>query len=301
MATEERAGADGPGWRPWRQRRQPPAWTQALADGDDVGFFGPGSAVWTVNGALPTLVAGIRALLLQTLHPGAMAGVHDWSTYSADPLRRLDGTVRWVAVTTFGDRRSATAASAFVSHLHDRVRGTYTDARGDERAYAANDEVLLRWVHDAFTEAFLGAHALWGGAIPGGPDAYVREWAQAGRLMGVQHPPTSVEELHAEMTAFLAEAKPDERVAEAVRFLRRPGLRGLTGALYPILFAGAVASLAPQYRELLRLRRPRWPAITVTRVLLVLAARVLGAVSPSEENARRRVARLEASRAEVPE
>ena len=112
-----------------------------------------------MNGALPTLVAGIRALLLQTLHPGAMAGVHDWSRYNEDPLGRLDGTVRWVAMTTFGDRRSATAASAFVSRLHERVQGTYVDARGVERSYAANDEELLRWVHDAFTEAFIGAHS----------------------------------------------------------------------------------------------------------------------------------------------
>ena len=102
----------------------------SLAEGDDAGFFGPGSAVWAVNGALPTLVAGIRALLLQTLHPGAMAGVHDWSRYNEDPLGRLDGTVRWVAMTTFGDRRSATAASAFVSRLHERVTAPTSTPRG---------------------------------------------------------------------------------------------------------------------------------------------------------------------------
>ena len=288
--------ARGARWRPrGRIARSPqelPAWTRALAEGDDAGFFGPGSAVWAVNGALPTLVAGIRALLLQTLHPGAMAGVHDWSRYNEDPLGRLDGTVRWVATTTFGDRRSATAASAFVSRLHEHVTGTYTDAAGVERAYAANDEQLLRWVHDAFTEAFLGAHQTWGRAIPGGGDAYVREWAQAGRLMGVTDPPTTVAALHAEMSEFLREAKVDDRVVEAVRFLRRPGQPGLTGLVYPILFGGAVASLAPEYRRLLGLRRPRWPAITLTRIALAVAVVVLGPVSPSERNARARIARL---------
>ncbi|WP_139417981.1 oxygenase MpaB family protein [Agromyces laixinhei] len=280
-------------WHPLRRRRAaPPAWTDALAEGDDAGFFGPGSAVWAVNGALPTLVAGIRALLLQTLHPGAMAGVYDWSRYRDDPLARLDGTVRWVAVTTFGDRRSATAASAFVSRLHEHVTGSYVDATGVERRYSANDEELLRWVHDAFTEAFLGAHEIWGGPIPGGPDAYVRQWAQAGRLMGVQNPPATVDALRGEMTAFLADARYDERVAEAVHFLRRPGLPGLTGRMYPILFAGAVASLDPRYRGLLGLRRPWWPAITLTRALLSVARRVLGGVSPSERNARARVSRL---------
>jgi uncharacterized protein (DUF2236 family) len=287
--------------RSTRSHQELPPWTRALAEGDDAGFFGPGSAVWAVNGALPTLVAGIRALLLQTLHPGAMAGVHDWSRYNEDPLGRLDGTVRWVATTTFGDRRQATAASAFVSRLHERVTGTYTDAAGIERSYAANDEELLRWVHDAFTEAFIGAHEIWGGPIPGGPDAYVREWAQAGRLMGVANPPTSVAALRAEMSGFLSEAKVDERVVRAVRFLRRPGLPGLTGMLYPLLFGGAVASLAPEYRTLLGLRRPWWPAITITRLLLAAATRTLGRVSPSERKARERIDRLEGRAEPVPD
>lgn len=277
-----------------RSQAELPAWTRALATGDDAGFFGPGSAVWAVNGALPTLVAGIRALLLQTLHPGAMAGVHDWSRYSEDPLGRLDGTVRWVATTTFGDRQGATAASAFVSHLHERVTGTYVDAAGVERHYSANDADLLHWVHDAFTEAFVGAHEIWGRPIPGGPDAYVREWAQAGRLMGVVDPPTTLDGLRAEMIDFLEAAKVDDRVVQAVGFLRKPGLPGITGRVYPILFGGAVASLQPRYRELLGLRRPWWPAITSTRVALWVAERLLGPVSPSERNARARIARLEA-------
>jgi uncharacterized protein (DUF2236 family) len=277
-----------------RSHEELPKWTLALAEGDDAGYFGPGSAVWAVNGSLPTLVAGIRALLLQTLHPGAMAGVHDWSRYHEDPLGRLDGTIRWVATTTFGDRRAAAGASAHVARLHERVEGTYTDASGAERPYSAGDQALLHWVHDAFTEAFLGAHEVWGGPIPGGPDAYVREWAEAGRLMGVTDPPTSVAQLHAELAGFLEEAKVDERVVQAVRWLRRPGLPGLTGFAYPILFGGAVASLPPRIRTLLGLRRPWWPAITLTRVALWIAARILGSDSPSERNARARIARLEA-------
>ena len=284
-----------------RSQAELPPWTRALAEGDDAGFFGPDSAVWAVNGALPTLVAGIRALLLQTLHPGAMAGVHDWSRYREDPLGRLDGTVRWVATTTFGDRRSATAASASVSRLHDRVKGTYVDAAGVVRPYSAHDQELLRWVHDAFTEAFVGAHEIWGGPIPGGSDAYVREWAQAGRLMGVTDPPTSRAELQAEMAGFLSHAKVDERVVRAVRFIRKPGLPGLTARVYPILFGGAVASLPQRYRELLGLRRPWWPAITLTRIALTAARWILGEVSPSERNARARIADLECRGAAQPD
>jgi uncharacterized protein (DUF2236 family) len=238
------------------------------------------------------MVAGIRALLLQTLHPGAMAGVHDHSRYREDPMGRLDGTVRWVMTTTFGDRAAAAAGSAFVSRLHEHVTGSYVDVRGTEQAYSANDPILLSWVHVAFTEAFLGAHRVWGGEIPGGADAYVREWARSGELMGVADPPTSVAQLNQQLAAFTADAKPDERVAEAVRFLRRPPLPKNLRFAYRILFAGATASLSPQYRRLLGLRRPWWPAISATRLLIWVLRGAVGEETPSERHARARIIRL---------
>src|SRR5215218_6439588 len=76
-------------------------WITEVGDGDDEGYFGPESPTWLVHGDMPTLVAGIRALLMQTLHPGAMAGVHDHSRYKEDSLGRLSGTVRWLVTTTF--------------------------------------------------------------------------------------------------------------------------------------------------------------------------------------------------------
>jgi uncharacterized protein (DUF2236 family) len=275
-------------------RPAPQQWTIDLQNGDDAGFFGPGSAVWAVNGGLPAMVAGVRALLIQTLHPGAMAGVHDHSRYREDPMGRLDGTVRWVLTTTYGDRAQATAVSAFVTRLHHHVTGEYEDARGEVRDYAANDPELLSWVHVAFTEAFIGAHEIWGGPIPGGPDAYVREWAKSGELMGVANPPTSVAELREQLAAFTADAKPDERVREAVGFLRRPNLDGSVGKVYPILFAGATASLSKEYRALLGLRRPWWPAITATRLLIAFVGALAGSKrTPSERFARARIDRID--------
>ena len=152
-------------------------WIAEIGEGDDEGFFGPESAAWEVHAAMPTLVAGIRALLMQTLHPGAMAGVHDWSRYKSDPLGRLTGTIRWIVATTFGSTEMARRESARVSRFHDRVNGAYP-AGGAEVTYSAHDPELLRWVHLAFTEAFLGCHETWGGPIPGGADGYVREWAR---------------------------------------------------------------------------------------------------------------------------
>ena len=101
-------------------------WVSQMSDGDDAGYFGPGSAVWHVNGAAPTMMAGIRALMMQTLHPGAMAGVADHSRYHTDPLGRLAGTVRWVVVTTFGSTDTVAAEVARVGRMHQRVTGSYT-------------------------------------------------------------------------------------------------------------------------------------------------------------------------------
>jgi uncharacterized protein (DUF2236 family) len=269
-----------------------PDWVQAMEDGEDAGLFGPGSAVWAVNGATPALVAGIRALLMQTLHPGAMAGVHDWSRYREDPMGRLAGTVRWVLTTTYGDRATAQASSAWVGRLHDHVSGGYSDASGVDSQYSAHDPALLSWVHLAFTEAFLGAHLAWGGAIPGGADQYVLEWARAGRLMGVQSPPESAAELRSQLREFAPQLKPDRRVLDAVKFLRHPPL--LPGARlgYRLFFAGAVASLPSDYRRMLGLRRPWWPAMTATRIALRAMAALLGRPSSSEAAARVRIAGL---------
>ncbi|HEY0373956.1 MAG TPA: oxygenase MpaB family protein, partial [Amnibacterium sp.] len=169
-----------------------PDWTRALAAGEDAGYFEPDGAVWTVHRDIATLVAGPRALLMQALHPGAMAGVHDWSRYREDPFGRLDGTIRWITTVSFGSTEQARAASAFVSRIHERVRGMYEDAEGRPVPYAASDPDLLTWVHLAFADSFLRTHLLLSAhPIPGGADAYVRDWAIAGDLMGVPHPPRS--------------------------------------------------------------------------------------------------------------
>ena len=162
-----------------------PYWVKNIEAGDDIGFFGPGSASWAVHGGMPTMVAGIRALLMQTLHPGAMTGVHDWSRYKEDPLGRLAGTIQWLITVTFGDTALAEKESGRVSKFHDRVKGTYIDAQGNEQNYSAGDPELLYWVHVVFTDAFLGCQQAWGEAIPGGADQYVNEWAIAGELVGV--------------------------------------------------------------------------------------------------------------------
>ena len=273
-----------------------PSWVRALAEGDDRGYFSDGGAAWTVHAGTATFVAGIRALLIQALHPGAMAGVHDFSRYREDPIGRLTGTVRWIICVTYGSTEQAHAETARVGRLHQRVSGTYSTEAGP-RTYSASDATLVEWVHLAFTEAFLGAHQRWGGPIPGGADAYVREWAQAGRLMRVPDPPETEAALRSRMDAYLdrGELVYDARVAEVVRFLRDVPFTGSMRLAYRVLFAAAVASLPRQYRALLGLRRTPLPVITATRIVLAISSRALGSGPRAHDFARRRHQRLQGS------
>ncbi|CAD5995861.1 conserved protein of unknown function [Agreia sp. COWG] len=278
---------------------KPPEWSERLDEGTDAGFFAPGSATWSVHGGMSTIVAGIRALLIQALHPGAMAGVHDHSRYKTDPLGRLAGTIRWIFTVSYGDTATAIGASNWVLRLHERVVGSYVDAQGERRPYAANDPELLTWVHLAFTDSFLATAKLYGKPIPGGPDAYVREWAKAGELMGVPHPPRSEAELVAQMRAFLDSGTLvyNDRVAEAVSFIRRPPIGRSLMPGYALLFGGAVASISEPYRSMLKLRVPSLGALPLpvratTRLTLNMIAGTLEKDPPSELAARRRLARL---------
>ncbi len=274
-----------------------PQWELDLAKGDDVGHFGPDSAVWAVHGSTTTIVAGVRALLLQALHPGAMAGVHDFSDYRSDPLGRLAGTIRWIFTVTYGDTRAAKSGSDWVLRLHERVHGTYVDADGVEQPYSANDPEIARWVHLAFTDAFLSSHQRYGGPIPGGPDAYVAEWAVAGELMGIPDPPRSEAELRKQMASYDSQLRSSDYVQEALTFLRRPPLPRSQQPGYQVLFAGAVASLEPKHREMLGLKAPHLGPVQLpmkfpVKLVLGVIRFGLGPEPPSEKSARERIARL---------
>lgn len=274
-----------------------PQWELDLEKGDDGGYFGPESAAWAVHGSMTTLVAGIQSLLIQALHPGALAGVQDHSSYRSDPLGRLAGTIRWIFTLTYGDTAAARLASATVLRIHGHIRGSYTTSSGEVRPYTANDPDLLRWIHLAFTQAFLATHEAYGGPIPGGSDAYVADWAVAGALMQVDNPPTTVSGLSDELAAFTSELRYDETVAETVAFIKNPPLARSQQLGYRVLFAAAVASLPAHYRSLLKLHTPRLgpiplPVVGPTRAVLAVVGWSLGSPLPSEASARARRIRL---------
>jgi uncharacterized protein (DUF2236 family) len=218
----------------------PPDDAGGAGDGGDVGLFGPESVTWRVHSHLSMLVGGIRALIVQTLDPLAMAAVADHSLYRSDPLGRLRRTAAFIASTTFGTTAEAEAAVARVRAIHDGVYGVAPDGR----PYAANDPELLAWVHHVEVQSFLLAYQRIGpGLRPPDADRYVAEMARLGVLLGVVDPVTDALALdrwvheHPEQRAT-AEAR------RAVRFLIAPPLPASARAPYTVLLAAAV-SLVP--------------------------------------------------------
>ena len=273
-----------------------PEWVAQLAEGDGVGYFGPGSAAWTVHGGLPTLVGGIRALLMQALHPAALAGVMQHSRYEEDALGRLAGTTQWLTVVTFGDTTQADRECARVRGMHRKVHGTY-EVDGVQHPYDATDPELLRWVHLAFTDSFLTTHQVWGGPIPGGPDAYVREWAKSGELVGVVDPPRSVAELKSQLAQRRHLLRGGSQARQTAAFIRRPPLPFAAQGPYAVLLLGALSTMSAEHLSMLGLPRvPRQVARPAVGALLGGLGLALGTTSPSQRAAAARIHRNSASR-----
>jgi uncharacterized protein (DUF2236 family) len=211
-------------------------------------------------------VGAIRALLLQSLHPLAMAAVAEHSDYRGDPWGRLQRTSHFIGVTTFGRAADAQQAIARVRAIHQRVTGLAPDGR----PYAASDPHLLTWVHIAEADSFLRAHARFGTRPldQAGRDGYVADMARIGAEIGVPDPPRTETELADRIRAYRPELAATTAAREAARFLLlRPPLPAIARAPYGVLAAAAV-SLLPGWA-----RRPLYlPRLPVTETVLVRPA-----------------------------
>jgi uncharacterized protein (DUF2236 family) len=207
--------------------------------------------IWRVHADASMFVAGIRALLLQSLHPLAMAGVAGHSGYKGDPWGRLQRTSTFLATTTFGTVADAESLIERIRGVHQRVRGRAPDGR----QYAASDPHLLRWVHVAETDSFLRAHQRYGvtALTAAEADRYVAQSCVVATRLGVIDPPTTVAGLDAAIESYQPELEGTAQAREAARFLilhpplpwsAQPGYAALAGAGVALLPAWARRQLA---------------------------------------------------------
>ena len=226
-------------------------------------WFGEDAVIRRVHADSAMFVGGLRALLLQSLHPLAMAGVAEHSDYRTDPWHRLQRTADFLAATTYGPTEEAERAVARVRAVHERVVGVAPDGR----SYAANDPHLLRWVHVAEVDSFLAAHQRYGEAplLPHERDGYVREMAVIARALGVPAPPESERALRDQIRAFRPELQGTPAAREAARYmLLQPPMHPAIRPMYTLLGSAAVALLPRWARWPLRL--PSLPVLEAVAV-----------------------------------
>ncbi len=218
-------------------------------DPADDGFFGPGSVTWRVHSDLSGPVSGLRSLLLQALHPLAMAGVDQHSQWRDDPGDRFATTSAYVLTITYGDRAAARAAAQRVRRIHERVRGTDTVTG---QPYAADDPALLIWVHAALVDSGLAAAALYGAALtPAEQDQYVAEMTAAAELIGIPAAsyadggaPASVAELAAYFEAVRPSLATSKSTADTAAYLLgMPDIEPELAEAWQVLAAAAVTAL----------------------------------------------------------
>src|SRR5438105_6301588 len=106
-----------------RDGQLPPPHAAGSRDGAeaDPGWFGPDSVTWRVHADTSMLVAGMTAFALQALHPRAMAGVWDHSTFGGDFFGRTRRTGEFVQGVVYEPSAAAERRCTVLRRVHDRV------------------------------------------------------------------------------------------------------------------------------------------------------------------------------------
>ncbi|MGL4743250.1 MAG: oxygenase MpaB family protein [Dermatophilaceae bacterium] len=236
-------------------------------------WFTPEDPVWRVHADASMFPGGVAALLLQSLHPGAMAGVAGHSGYRGDPWGRLQRTSHFLATTTFGTVADAERAITRVRGIHERVRGR--DHRG--RPYRASDPGLLGWVHIAEAASFLAAYQRFAPTPLGSDEAdtYVAQSAAVAERLGARDMPKDVATLRQALDAYRPDLEASPAARDTARFLLLdPPLPWTARPGYGLLAAGGVALLPQWARTELRVPVPG-PAATVAGALGQLGTNVV--------------------------
>jgi uncharacterized protein (DUF2236 family) len=258
----------------------------------DAGLFGPGSVTWRVNIDSGGPIGGLTALMVQALHPLAMAGVDQHSAWRQDPVGRLAATSTYVTTISFGERAAAEKAASVVRRIHEHVRGVDTVTG---KPYEAGDPALLLWVHAALVDSAITAARLFGTPLSAeDTDRYVAEMVVAAELVGV--PTGMVPASYRALQEYMESVRPELLCTPAAResmtyLLEPPGLDEDIAEIWQDVRDGAVAALPTWAREMYGYAAPEMtPArqLEIRQALGVLDAVFLGESGVLE--ARQRIA-----------
>ena len=244
----------------------------------DAGLFGPDSVTWKIHADFPGMMAGgIAALMLQALHPRALAGVWDHSNFRDDALGRLRRTTMFVAATTYAPTADAERIIRLVDGIHDRVHGTTADGQ----PYSAHDPDLLTWVHCTEMASFLDGYMRYRRADLdiSIQDRYFDETRRIAEALGACDVPGSRAAMDDYFAAMQPQLRFDERSRDTLAVLDNMDLPIPVAGVSRRLFLGAGAALLPTWARDLTGRSAR------ARLLDRSAAAGLNRVGPLIRNA----------------
>jgi len=238
----------------------------------DPGWFGPDSVTWRIHAEFPGMLAGgLCALMLQLLHPRALAGVHDHSNFRQDLVGRLRRTTAFVAGTSYAPAAEVEKLVERVRRIHARIAGTLPDGR----TYAADDPELLTWVHVTEAHGFLEGCRRYCREVPAAiADRYYDEYRRVAEALGAREVPASEAQVHDYFAAQQPQLRMDARAREVLEVLEAVRLPVPLPGLSRELFLSAGAALLPDWAQQL-LGRSRGQ-----RLRARLAARTLRGAAP---------------------
>ncbi len=188
----------------------------------DSGLFGPDSVTWRVHGDPVLAVGGLRALVLQSLHPLAMAGVAQHSGFRSDPWGRLQRTAEYIGQISFDTTAEAERAAARVRGIHRKLTGT-DPATG--APFRIDDPDLLLWVHCCEVDSFLSTVRRAGLPMTDADaERYLEEQVLAATLVGLNAAavPASSADLADYFSSMRHQLRLTAQARAAARFLLLP-------------------------------------------------------------------------------
>lgn len=238
----------------------------------DPGWFGPDSVTWRIHSEFPGMLAGgLCALMLQLLHPRALAGVYDHSNFRDDLVGRLRRTTSFVAGTTYAPSAEVETLVSRVRRIHAQVVGTLPDGR----AYAADEPELLTWVHVTEAYGFLEGCRRYCRDVPVAvADRYYDEYRRVAEALGARDVPASEAQVAEYFAAQQPQLQMDARSREVLEVLAEVRLPVPLPGVSRDVFLAAGAALLPLWAVQL-LARSRGQQLQS-----VVAARVLRSVAP---------------------
>ena len=246
----------------------------------DPGLFGPDTATWKMHADFPAMMSGgVCALMLQTLHPRALAGVLDHSNFRSDALGRLQRTTMFVGATTYAPRQHAERIIQRVDQLHTKVKGKTRDGR----SYSARDPELLTWVHCTEMLSFMRGYLTYRrpDLSVHWQDMYFDETRRIAEALGATHVPDSRAAMDDYFESMLPELEFSERSRDTLSVLESMQLPIPAAGLSRRVFLGAGAALLPDWSRTLipRNRKQRAADWAASQSLRRVAPLIRGALS----------------------